>query len=137
MLVFTPIILATIVAARVQDAKAGLISREVLSSMTLGQANDVCGGKQTVHCCNDEAEKHSKNDSKGILSGLLNGILGNDGLYLSGQCAPIDVTLIGANQLLNHHCAGKVACCDRSGNDIHGGLVNVGLPCVALGSLIN
>lgn len=49
---------------------------------------------------------------------------------LTGSLVP------GGGALLNGQCRAKVACCNRSQAVSVGGLVNIALPCIALGSIV-
>lgn len=99
MLLFTTLILAAVAAAAPQATETKMIPREALAAMTVGQANDVCGKEQSIHCCNDSAAKQSENHSNGVLAGVLTGLLGNDGLRITGQCSPIDLTVSKFNPI--------------------------------------
>lgn len=70
-----------------------MLPRSALETMTIGAAQDICGSHQTLHCCNDESEKSSTSVSKGLLSGLLNGLLGNGELQIPGQCGRLDIPI--------------------------------------------
>ncbi|KAI0431918.1 hypothetical protein F5Y09DRAFT_340158 [Xylaria sp. FL1042] len=103
--------------------------------VTVGMAGDTCGKDMELSCCNKvEQTGDQTNAADGILAGLLNG--GVDHLDILSQCSKVTVTaLIGVDDLLNSHCKQNAACCQHSGTTQEG-LVNVGLPCVALSSLI-
>ncbi|KJZ74696.1 hypothetical protein HIM_05813 [Hirsutella minnesotensis 3608] len=131
---------ALLVAAAVAlpDKASKLLPREQLQSMTLGEASGICGTRQQVKCCNHD-KSHARPDTarhNGLLSNLLGGLLGGDDLGLVGHCSALDVTVIGATDLLKKHCQGSIACCDRPRSNTGDGLVNLGLPCVALGSVL-
>ncbi|EAW07125.1 hydrophobin family protein [Aspergillus clavatus NRRL 1] len=106
---------------------------------TLSQAQNKCGEKTTLSCCNHVS---SVGDTTSVNYGLLNGLLGNtlsgpEGVGLLSGCTKLDVTaLIGVNDLLNKQCQQNVACCQGTESTATGGLVNLALPCVALGSII-
>ncbi|KAI0814490.1 hypothetical protein GGR55DRAFT_632019 [Xylaria sp. FL0064] len=106
--------------------------------VTVGMAGDTCGKDMELSCCNKVEQNGDKvTSSDGILAGLLGGdggVLGKGELF-SG-CSKLTVTaLIGVDDLLNSQCKQNAACCQHSGTTQEG-LVNVGLPCVALSSLI-
>ncbi|KAI1259402.1 fungal hydrophobin-domain-containing protein [Xylariaceae sp. FL1019] len=104
---------------------------------TVAQAQDVCGQDFDLSCCNEASQSgDSDNEADGLLSGLLGGVLGNGKLGLFDGCSKLSVTaLIGVDDLLNSQCKQTAACCQHSGSEQEG-LVNVGLPCVALGGLL-
>ncbi|KAI0977576.1 hypothetical protein F4678DRAFT_455728 [Xylaria arbuscula] len=105
--------------------------------VTVGQAGDTCGKDMDLSCCNKVVQQgDSQTDSDGILSGLAGGLLEGANLDLFSGCSKLTVTaLIGIDDLLNKNCAQNAACCQRTTQE-QSGLVNVGLPCVALSSLI-
>ena len=76
--------------AKPQEVSAR-IPTEVLSQMTVKEANDACGAKQSINCCNSVKQGDNTNESSGVLSGLLSGVLA-DGVSLVDQCSKIDVT---------------------------------------------
>ncbi|RHZ54241.1 hydrophobin family protein [Aspergillus thermomutatus] len=106
---------------------------------TLEQAQNKCGEKTTLSCCNHVSKV---GDTKSFNYGALNGLLGNtlsgpEGVGILSGCQKISVTgLLGLSDLLNKQCQQNVACCQDSDTTATGGLVNVALPCVALGSII-
>ena len=67
-----------------------LIPRQVLSQLTVQEANSFCGDDQTISCCNSIKQGDDITQSSGILSGLLNGAL-SDGLALADDCSKINV----------------------------------------------
>ncbi|KAI1736644.1 hypothetical protein F4680DRAFT_468893 [Xylaria scruposa] len=107
------------------------------NSVTVGQAGDTCGKDMELSCCNKVRQSgDSKTEASGLLAGLLGSGLENADVGLFDQCSKLTVTaLIGVDDLLNSHCKQNAACCQHSGTNQEG-LVNVGLPCVALSSLI-
>ena len=80
--------------------------------LTLEQAQNTCG-KAQVSCCNKKIESgDSKESNSGILSGILNDLLGGnngDGIALFDQCSKLDIA-----DLLNDKCKNNVACCDAT-----------------------
>ncbi|KAI1814926.1 hypothetical protein GGS20DRAFT_545854 [Poronia punctata] len=109
----------------------------VPGDVTVGQAGDTCGRDFELSCCNKVKQTGDTNISpSGLLAGLLAGTLADGDLDLFGGCSKLDVAaLIGVDDLLNSHCKQTAACCQHSGTS-QDGLVNVGLPCVALGGLL-
>ncbi|KAI1329053.1 hypothetical protein F5Y16DRAFT_409393 [Xylariaceae sp. FL0255] len=107
------------------------------SGVTVAQANDTCGSNLDLSCCNKVSQSgDSTNVADGILSGLLSGALENGEAGLFDGCSKLDVAAaIGVDDLLNSQCKQTAACCQHSGSE-QSGLVNVGLPCVALGGLL-
>lgn len=69
---------------------SALVSRDVLSKLSVSEANDACGNGQTISCCNSIKQGDSVSKADGVLSGLLNGVLA-DGLSLADECSKIDV----------------------------------------------
>ncbi|KAF4465182.1 hydrophobin [Fusarium albosuccineum] len=110
------------------------LPRNDIGNTDILTAQKICGSDLEVNCCNKEkTEVTGQEFNQG---GILSGILGEEGLGLFGQCSPLSVSnLIGAGDLLNSHCKQKVACCENN-QAVTGGLVNVGLPCIALTSLL-
>ncbi|KAK0390144.1 hypothetical protein NLU13_3717 [Sarocladium strictum] len=133
-----------------------------LGQMTMGQAQSACGKNTQLTCCNsnksgqDAPRPVSDNGrvSRGLVADVLDGLLGPEGLLgadgvlgqvadglldlqLFDQCSKLDISaLIGVSDLLGNHCSGKVACCDGSESTATGGLINIALPCVALGGIL-
>ncbi|MGJ2371675.1 hydrophobin family protein, partial [Salmonella enterica subsp. enterica serovar Paratyphi A] len=103
-----------------------------LSGMTYGEVKQYCGANQEISCCN---QKKTASDN-----GLLNGVLSQG---LVGQCSKLNVAAAaGLTDNLNldqNHCkGGSVACCqsaDKSADQTVG-LINLALPCIAIGSLL-
>ncbi|CEJ93654.1 hypothetical protein VHEMI09230 [[Torrubiella] hemipterigena] len=103
---------------------------------------EYCGSGMELNCCNRQINTETADigpHQSGLLAGLANGVLGGDGSSLLGDCSPIDVaSLIGGGALLNGQtCEGRVACCNRSQAVAVGGLINLALPCIAIGSIAN
>ncbi|KAI0546271.1 hypothetical protein F4679DRAFT_598740 [Xylaria curta] len=107
------------------------------NSVTVGQAGDSCGRDFELSCCNHVEQKgDSAMDANGLLAGALQGVLADGELGLFSGCSKLDVAaVIGIDDLLNSQCKQTAACCQHSGTNQEG-LVNVGLPCVALGGLL-
>ncbi|KAI1438301.1 hypothetical protein GGR50DRAFT_640881 [Xylaria sp. CBS 124048] len=109
----------------------------VPGDVTVGQAGDSCGRDLELSCCNHvDQSGDSVMEADGILAGALQGVLAGGELGLFSGCSKLTVTaLIGVDDLLNSQCKQTVACCQHSGTQ-QDGLVNVGLPCVALAGLL-
>ncbi|KAI0205302.1 hypothetical protein F4808DRAFT_456296 [Astrocystis sublimbata] len=107
------------------------------NSVTVGQAGDSCGRDFELSCCNHvEQSGDSEMVAEGLLAGALQGVLADGELGLFSGCSKLDVAaIIGIDDLLNSQCKQTAACCQHSGTNQEG-LVNVGLPCVALGGLL-
>ncbi|KAI8949210.1 hypothetical protein F4801DRAFT_580606 [Xylaria longipes] len=107
------------------------------NSVTVGQAGDSCGRDFELSCCNHvEQSGDSSMDANGLLAGALQGVLADGELGLFSGCSKLSVAaLVGVQDLLNSQCKQTAACCQHSGTNQEG-LVNVGLPCVALGGLL-
>lgn len=102
MLFITSLFFAALAAAVPQPPT--LIPREVMTSMTVGEANDLCAAQQ-VHCCRDEAASENENHSNGLLAGVATGVLGGNGVSVLGVCSPLDVVVSKFRSLLPrfHH----------------------------------
>ncbi|KAK7911050.1 hypothetical protein PG985_013531 [Apiospora marii] len=110
----------------------------VPGDVTVAQAGDTCGKDMQLSCCNKaDYSGDSVNAASGILSGVLGGAFAKNGLGLFDGCSKLSVAGgIGAvSDLLNSQCKQTAACCQHSGQS-QNGLVNLGLPCVALGGLL-
>ncbi|KAK5996829.1 Rodlet protein [Cladobotryum mycophilum] len=108
--------------------------------ITVGQAIDACGNNLKLECCNDVDKSVDIDHNAAVFGGLigsLGGLLDHSHLGIFDQCSTLSVTaLIGVDSLLNNHCKQNVACCQDSPSTAAGGLVNAGLPCVALGGVL-
>lgn len=147
--------LAATVAAAPQPAGHDGPRFPVPGDMTVKQAQTKCGDDTKLSCCNKASYSgDSSTDNSGLLSGVLGNLIGasgsgSQGLGLFQQCS--DLNVIG--DLLNQKCKQNVACCQNSSSPAvsilsasqtkhfanrqqEGNLVGVGLPCVALGSLL-
>ncbi|RGP63519.1 hypothetical protein FSPOR_8572 [Fusarium sporotrichioides] len=101
-----------------------------IEQITVAQANNACGNNMSVTCCNKVTNAPAGN-AVGNGAGILNN------LSLFDQCSKLDVNVLAiANGLLNKECQANAACCQNSGSNAQGGLVNVALPCIALSSLL-
>ncbi|OTB18697.1 hypothetical protein K445DRAFT_364002 [Daldinia sp. EC12] len=110
----------------------------VPGDVTVGQAGDTCGSDLDLSCC-DKVDQSGDaiNTAEGLLAGLLEGALEDGELGLFEGCSKLNVAaLIGLTDILNTQCKQTPACCQHSGMEQEDGLLNVGLPCVALGSVL-
>lgn len=111
---------------------SALIPRGPLSQMTVKEADAICGNGQTISCCNTIKQGDDIDKSSGVLSGLLNGVLGG-GLAVADDCSKLDVAarmcqlkahtgynkltlpiVIGVQDILNDQCTSNIACCQDS-----------------------
>ncbi|XDG02598.1 hypothetical protein ABKA04_002213 [Annulohypoxylon sp. FPYF3050] len=109
----------------------------VPGDVTVGQAGDTCGSDLDLSCC-DKVDQSGDaiNEASGLLAGLLEGGLENADVGLFTGCSKLNVAaVIGLSDFLESQCKQTPACCQHSGMGQEG-LVNVGLPCVALGSVL-
>lgn len=83
---------AVAAVARPQQASS-LLPREIMETMTLGQAQKMCGADQAVTCCTQDVDGSNMNPEKadGFLANLFGNVLGGDASSLLGQCSAIDV----------------------------------------------
>ncbi|KAI9932326.1 hypothetical protein ASPWEDRAFT_39784 [Aspergillus wentii DTO 134E9] len=106
------------------------------------QAQAKCGDQAKLSCCNKASYSGDTTAvNNGLLSGVLSGLLGaggsSEGLGLFDQCSELSVTaLLGLNNLVNQQCKQNIACCQNSESNANGGLINVAVPCIALGSIL-
>ncbi|KAK6833521.1 hypothetical protein PG987_008215 [Apiospora arundinis] len=134
---------ATFTAAAPAPASIGDSSTTIPAvgnEVTVGQAGDRCGTEFQLSCCNKaDYSGDSVNAATGLLTGTLSGAFGKNGLGLFDGCSKLDITAGivggGVSDLLNSQCKQTAACCQHSGQE-QNGLLNVGLPCVALGGLL-
>ncbi|KAI1653927.1 hypothetical protein F4813DRAFT_393080 [Daldinia decipiens] len=109
----------------------------VPGDVTVGQAGDTCGSDLDLSCC-DKVDQSGDaiNTAEGLLAGLLEGALEDATVGLFDGCSKLNVAaLVGLSDLLESQCKQTPACCQHSGME-QDGLLNVGLPCVALGSVL-
>ncbi|PWY85901.1 fungal hydrophobin [Aspergillus heteromorphus CBS 117.55] len=100
-----------------------------------------CGDQAELSCCNQATYAgDSTNVDDGILAGLLSNLVaggsGSQGVGVANDCSKIDVNIpiiaVGAQDFLNQQCKQNVACCQKSGSDSS----TIALPCIALGSVL-
>ncbi|KAL2859694.1 fungal hydrophobin-domain-containing protein [Aspergillus pseudodeflectus] len=114
----------------------------VPNDVTVKQASDKCGDQAQLSCCNKATYAGDTTEvADGILAGALSNLIGAgsgaEGLGLFDQCSKLDVALlIGVQDLINQQCKQNIACCQNSGSSADGDLIGVGLPCIALGSIL-
>lgn len=108
----------------------------VPGDVTVGQAGDTCGSDLDLSCCNEvDQSGDAVNYAEGLLAGLLTGGLEEGALGLFDSCSKLNIPIIGIADLLDNQCKQTPACCQHSGME-QDGLLNVGLPCVALGGIL-
>jgi len=117
----------------------------VPDSMTVKQAQAKCGDQAQLSCCNKATYAGDTTDvNSGLLGGTLSNLIGAgsgaDGLGLFNQCSKLDlqIPIIGVpiQDIVNQQCKQNIACCQNSPSTADSDLVGVGLPCIALGSII-
>ncbi|KAJ5104743.1 hypothetical protein NUU61_002090 [Penicillium alfredii] len=117
----------------------------VPDDMTVKQAQAKCGDQAQLSCCNKATYAGDTTDvNSGMLGGTLSNLIGSgsgaDGLGLFDQCSKLDLQIpiiaIPIQDLVNQKCKQNIACCQNSPSSANSDLVGVGLPCVALGSII-
>ncbi|KAI2608728.1 uncharacterized protein GGS25DRAFT_521899 [Hypoxylon fragiforme] len=125
------------VVARPQIAPPAGGIPPVPGDVTVGQAGDTCGSDLDLSCCNQvDQSGDAINTASGLLAGLLEGGLEGGSLGLFDGCSKLNVAaVIGLTDILDSQCSQTPACCQHSGMEQEG-LVNLGLPCVALGGLL-
>ncbi|KAI2603643.1 hypothetical protein GGR54DRAFT_461805 [Hypoxylon sp. NC1633] len=109
----------------------------VPGDVTVGQAGDTCGSDLDLSCCNSvDQSGDAINTADGLLAGLLEGTLQDGDIGLFDGCSKLNVAaVIGLSDFLDNQCKQTPACCQHSGME-QDGLLNVGLPCVALGGIL-
>ncbi|PLB45975.1 fungal hydrophobin [Aspergillus steynii IBT 23096] len=117
----------------------------VPDDITVKQASEKCGDQAELSCCNKATYAgDTTNVDEGILAGALSNLIGagsgSEGLGLFDQCSklPLQVNIIAIalNDLVNQQCKQNIACCQNSPSDASDDLIGLGLPCIALGSII-
>ncbi|KAJ5196883.1 fungal hydrophobin [Penicillium cf. viridicatum] len=118
----------------------------VPDNMTVKQAQAKCGDQAQLSCCNKAVYAGDTTDiNSGILGGTLSNLIGSgsgaSGLGLFDQCSKLDLqipVLIGIpiQDLINQKCKQNIACCQNSPSSANSDLIGLGLPCVALGSIL-
>ncbi|KAF7178014.1 hypothetical protein CNMCM7691_006654 [Aspergillus felis] len=117
----------------------------VPENMTVKQATEKCGDQAQLSCCNKAVYAGDVTDiDEGILAGTLKNLIGggsgSEGLGLFDQCSKLDFQLpiiaIPIQDLVNQKCKQNIACCQNSPSDASNSLIGLGLPCIALGSIL-
>ncbi|KAJ5302573.1 hypothetical protein N7476_009372 [Penicillium atrosanguineum] len=118
----------------------------VPDNMTIKQAQAKCGDQAQLSCCNKATYAGDTTDvNSGILGGTLSNLIGAgsgaDGVGLFDQCSKLDLQIpiliaVPIQDLINQKCKQNIACCQNSPSSANSDLAGVGLPCVALGSII-
>ncbi|GAD99889.1 hypothetical protein PVAR5_8617 [Paecilomyces variotii No. 5] len=134
---------ATPVSSSIPPPESTSIRFPVNKTITVQEAQTKCGDQATLSCCNKATYTgNTTNENSGILGGALSNLLGGgsgEGLGLFDQCSklPLDLNVIGVGvqDALDSQCKQNVACCQNS-NSENNGLIAVGLPCIALGSIL-
>ncbi|KAL4917979.1 hypothetical protein BDW62DRAFT_210890 [Aspergillus aurantiobrunneus] len=113
----------------------------VPDDVTVKQASDKCGDQAQLSCCNKAVYAGDTTEvDEGLLAGALSNLLGagsgSEGLGLFEQCSKLNIPIIGITDILNQQCKQNIACCQDSPSDASESLIGVGLPCIALGSIL-
>ncbi|KAI3006045.1 fungal hydrophobin [Aspergillus niger] len=117
----------------------------VPGDMTVKQAEDKCGDQAQLSCCNKATYAgDSTNVDSGLLAGTLSNLIGtgsgSEGLGLFQECSklPIRIPIIGiaVQDIISKQCQQNIACCQSSPSTTDDDLIGLGLPCIALGSLV-
>ncbi|KAL4753771.1 fungal hydrophobin-domain-containing protein [Aspergillus terricola var. indicus] len=113
----------------------------VPENVTVKQASDKCGDQAQLSCCNKATYAGDTTEVQdGLLAGALSNLIGAgsgaDGLGLFDQCSKLDLSIIAIQDLVNQQCKQNIACCQNSPSSADGDLIGVGLPCIALGSIL-
>ncbi|KAF7160818.1 hypothetical protein CNMCM5623_006412 [Aspergillus felis] len=117
----------------------------VPENMTVKQATEKCGDQAQLSCCNKAVYAGDVTDiDEGILAGTLKNLIGggsgSEGLGLFDQCSKLDLQIpiiaIPIQDLVNQKCKQNIACCQNSPSDASNSLIGLGLPCIALGSIL-
>ncbi|KAJ9489528.1 hypothetical protein VN97_g3762 [Penicillium thymicola] len=117
----------------------------VPDNMTVKQAQAKCGDQAQLSCCNKAVYAGDTTDiNSGMLGGTLSNLIGSgsgaSGLGLFDQCSKLDLQIpiigIPIQDLINQKCKQNIACCQNSPSSANSDLIGLGLPCVALGSII-
>ncbi|KAK5988587.1 Rodlet protein [Cladobotryum mycophilum] len=132
--------MAVLIASVAAAPKIGASTNSPRDGVTVGQAIDACGNNLQLNCCNkvdNSVDIDNNSDVFGGLIGSLGGALNHDDIGLFDQCSSLSLSaLIGVSSLLNNHCKQNVACCQNSPSNAVGGLINIALPCIAIGGIL-
>ncbi|KAJ5562460.1 hypothetical protein N7535_003086 [Penicillium sp. DV-2018c] len=118
----------------------------VPENMTVKQAQAKCGDQAQLSCCNKATYAGDTTDvNSAMLAGTLSNLIGSgsgaSGLGLFDQCSKLDLQIplliaVPVQDLINQKCKQNIACCQNSPSSANSNLVGLGLPCVALGSIL-
>ncbi|KAE8374250.1 hypothetical protein BDV26DRAFT_284452 [Aspergillus bertholletiae] len=105
------------------------------------QAAEKCGDNAQLTCCNKQVRSGDFTEVEdGLLAGLLSNILGNgqgsEGLGLLDECTNIPVAPVIPIVTPQEQCKQPIACCQNTKGSADSSLIGLGLPCIALGSLL-
>ncbi|KAL3451152.1 hypothetical protein BJX65DRAFT_321874 [Aspergillus insuetus] len=137
-----PLLLAGITTALPSSTGLNQIRFPVPDDMTIEQGSSKCGDQAQLSCCNEadyagDTTKVADGIAAGLLSNLIGGGSGADGLGLFSQCSKLNVRLlISPGDILNRKCKQNIVCCAKSEHSASHDLVGASLPCIALGSLV-
>ncbi|KAE8420176.1 hypothetical protein BDV36DRAFT_250217 [Aspergillus pseudocaelatus] len=109
--------------------------------LTTKQAAEKCGSNAELKCCNKQVKT---GDFTKVEEGLLNGLLdsltgggqGSEGIALLDQCTNIPVIPIIPILSPQKQCSQPISCCQNTKSSADGDLIGVGLPCIAISSLV-
>ncbi|KAE8139436.1 hypothetical protein BDV38DRAFT_242671 [Aspergillus pseudotamarii] len=110
--------------------------------LTTKQAAEKCGSNAELKCCN---KKVKTGDFTKVEEGLLNGLLdslagggqGSEGLALLDQCTNIPVNVLALPIIQpQKQCNQPISCCQNTKSSADGDLIGIGLPCIAISSLM-
>ncbi|KAE8152498.1 fungal hydrophobin [Aspergillus avenaceus] len=117
----------------------------VPDNVSVKQAAEKCGDQAQLSCCNKVTYAGDTTEvDEGLLAGALSNLLGagsgSEGLGLFDQCSKlplqIPIIAIALQDMVNQQCKQNIACCQNSPSSADGNLIGLGLPCIALGSII-
>ncbi|GKZ20979.1 hypothetical protein AbraCBS73388_006617 [Aspergillus brasiliensis] len=124
----------------------------VPDDVTVKQAEDKCGDQAQLSCCNKATYAgDSTNVDSGLLAGTLSNLIGtgsgSEGLGLFQECSKLPLQIrkltwqvpiiaIAVQDIVNKQCQQNIACCQSSPSNTEDDLIGLGLPCIALGSLL-
>ncbi|KAL3481806.1 rodlet protein [Aspergillus californicus] len=114
----------------------------VPDDVTVKQASEKCGDQAQLSCCNKAIYAGDSTEvADGLLAGALSNLIGAgsgaEGLGLFDECSKLDIPIIiNIQDILNQQCKQNIACCQNSPSSASNDLIGIGLPCIALGSII-
>ncbi|GAB1195695.1 hypothetical protein BDV32DRAFT_145119 [Aspergillus pseudonomiae] len=108
--------------------------------MTVKQASDKCGNHAELKCCNKSVKSGDYTQAEsGILNNLLDLLNGKQGqgLGLLDECTNIPVNVLAIPIIQQQEqCKQPISCCQNTKSSADGSVVGLGLPCIAIGSLL-